>query len=152
MLDGGSQAAIERDQCRAELTPMMRQLGHYVEIACEKNMGTLMTSGFVPVPTSFTPPQPLSRPRILRIKQRKTGELLVSFTPFYRKASRYDLRYAVSSQDGSPENWEIVVLGKARPAARVGDLTPGTTYVFQVRAFGPLGFSDWSDAVSRMCI
>jgi chitodextrinase len=34
----------------------------------------------------------------------------------------------------------------------VNGLTPGTTYVFQVRAVGgSTGYSDWSNPVSRMC-
>ena len=31
-------------------------------------------------------------------------------------------------------------------------LTPGATYTFQVRAYSKLGFTGWSDSVSRMCI
>jgi len=32
----------------------------------------------------------------------------------------------------------------------VNGLTPGTTYVFQVRALGRLGYTDWSGTVTRM--
>ena len=32
------------------------------------------------------------------------------------------------------------------------DVTPGTTYMFHVRAFGKPGFTDWSQPVQRMVI
>ena len=32
------------------------------------------------------------------------------------------------------------------------NLAPGTIYTFQVRAFGTLGYTDWSNPVQRMCI
>ena len=34
--------------------------------------------------------------------------------------------------------------------ARVEGLMPGTTYAFQVRALGRLGYTDWSDSTTRM--
>lgn len=33
----------------------------------------------------------------------------------------------------------------------LNSLTPGLTYSIQIRAFGSLGWSDWSDTVSRIC-
>ena len=35
-------------------------------------------------------------------------------------------------------------------AITVTGLTPGTTYAFQMRALGRLGYTDWSDSVTRM--
>jgi hypothetical protein len=34
----------------------------------------------------------------------------------------------------------------------VSGLTPGTTYVFQVRATTKSGYSDWSDPITRMAV
>ncbi len=31
-------------------------------------------------------------------------------------------------------------------------LTPGTIYGFQVQALGPIGYSDWSDITTIMCV
>jgi hypothetical protein len=45
----------------------------------------------------------------------------------------------------------IAVASALKPVP-VGNLTPGTTYSFQVRAFGRLGFTDLSQPVQRMCI
>jgi hypothetical protein len=35
--------------------------------------------------------------------------------------------------------------------ATISNLIPGTTYQFQVRAVGQLGYADWSDAVNFIC-
>ena len=34
----------------------------------------------------------------------------------------------------------------------INGLTPGTTYLFQVRALGRSGYTDWSDSATRMSI
>jgi hypothetical protein len=34
----------------------------------------------------------------------------------------------------------------------VTGLTPGTTYAFQIKALGVLGFGDWSDVATRMSL
>src|SRR5881628_2086813 len=77
----------------------------------------------------------VSKPRILKIRQGKTGELLVYFTPLYRKAVHYELRHGAQGADGMPpETWTGESLLQARRPARIENLTPGTIYVFQVRA------------------
>jgi len=98
--------------------------------------------------------EPCPKPRILKIRQGKTGELLVYFTPLYRKAVHYELRHGAQSADGMlPETWTVESLLQARRPARIENLTPGTIYVFQVRAFGKTGvYTDWSDSATRMCI
>lgn len=39
---------------------------------------------------------------------------------------------------------------RSSPNGICANLTPGTTYAFQVRALGPLGYTDYSDSVTRM--
>ena len=39
-----------------------------------------------------------------------------------------------------------------KAAAPINGLTPGTMYAIQVRAYGKLGYTDWSDSATRMCI
>jgi hypothetical protein len=43
-------------------------------------------------------------------------------------------------------------LAKTKPATVFNNLTPGGIYTFQVRAFGKLGHSNWSDPANRMVI
>jgi len=40
----------------------------------------------------------------------------------------------------------------AKTAAPINGLTPGTMYAIQVRAYGQLGYTEWSDSATRMCI
>ena len=37
-------------------------------------------------------------------------------------------------------------------AAPINGLTPGVIYAIQVRAFGQLGHTEWTDSATRMCI
>ncbi len=82
-----------------------------------------------------------------------SGELLAAWTPLYRKARHYELRWGAQGPNGEfPETWKIDRHMQARRPARFEGLTPATIYVFQVRAFGNNGeYTDWSNSASRMC-
>jgi hypothetical protein len=67
-------------------------------------------------------------------------------------ARSYELRYATVGAPGSGVNWTTTLVATTKPAAPINNLTPGTIYTFQVRAFGKPGFSDWSGPVERMAI
>jgi len=86
----------------------------------------------------------------VKIDQGSTGQLLVTIQSV--KARSYELRYGPVPASGATLNWTTIVVPSTKPATTVNNLTPGTTYTFQVRAYGKLGFSDWSDAVERMVI
>ncbi len=150
-LDGGKSAIVERDKRRTEAILMLRLLGHYVEAACKNDLQTFVSSGFVPASTTRTPPQPVSIPSILRVDQGNTGQLLVTIQPV-AKARSYELRYAPVPPAGATVNWTTVAVASTKPATPINNLTPGTNYTFQVRAFGKLGFSDWSVSAERMSI
>src|SRR5207247_5160980 len=87
---------------------------------------------------------------ILKIDQVSTGQLLETIQSV--KTRSYELRYGPVPASGATLNWTTIVVPSTKPATPVNNLTPGTTYTFQVRAYGKLGFSDWSDAVERMVI
>jgi hypothetical protein len=53
---------------------------------------------------------------------------------------------------GRHRHWTTTVVPNTRPPIIINDLTSGVKYTFRVRAFGKLGFSDWSNPVDRMCI
>ena len=48
-LDGGKSVTALKNKRRGEVTLMLRQLGHYVEVACKGDVATFTSSGFVPV-------------------------------------------------------------------------------------------------------
>ena len=149
--DGGKIAIAEKKKQRAAMTRMMVQLGHYVEFACNNDITTLRSSGFNAWSFhTLAPATPLAAPEIAKLVQGETGELLVTIKTLPR-AFLYELRYAVLGQDGDPVPWKTFSHTRTRRLA-VSGLTPATIYVFQVRARGRLGYTDWSEPASRMCI
>jgi hypothetical protein len=130
---------------------MLHQLGHYVEVACKGDMNTFVSSGFVAVSRTRAPEQPVGQPVIASIDQGNSGQLLVTIKNVPR-ARHYELRSGAVPVGGGAINWATILVATTKPPTVFNNLTPGGTYSFQVRAFGKLGYSDWSDPVSRMCI
>jgi hypothetical protein len=151
-LDGSKQAKATMKKQHEGLVKMAELLGHYVEATCNNDPVTFTSSGFAIRSTTRVPSQPLVQPTILRVDQGKTGQLLVILIAVL-KARLYEIRYAPAGTSGAaPTTFALISLAIANKAVPVDDLTPGTTYVFQVRAFGTLGYTDWSQPVQRMVI
>ena len=151
-LDGGKNAIAARDKARADVTVMFRLLGHYVEVASKDDMNTFLSSGFLPVtPRQKLTAQPVAVPSITALDQGSTGQLVVTIKPV-AKARSYDLRYAPAAPAGTAITWTTIAVATTKPAPIIYNLTPGTTYTLQVRAFGRLGYSDWSSPIDRMAI
>src|SRR5579884_2147250 len=149
-LDGGKVSTVKRDKCRADAIIQIRMLAHYVESACKNDMTTFVSSGFVAASTRRTPPQPVSQATITSIDPgNNSGQLAVSIKAV-AKARHYELRYGPIPAAGAAVNWITVLLAATKPAPTISNLTPGTSYTFQVRAFGKLGYSDWSSSVDKM--
>ena len=87
---------------------------------------------------------------ISNIDQGNTGQLLVRVKPV-SKAWSYELRYASLGAGGALGPWSSQPITAVKFATSCNSLTPGVTYGFQVRALGRLGFTDWSDSVTKMC-
>jgi hypothetical protein len=151
-LDRGITALTERDKRRAEMIIMLRQIGHYVEVACKGDMNTFVTSGFVPASTTRPPAQPIGQPAIASVRQGSISGQLVVTIKAVPKARHYELRSAAVPVAGGATNWATMLLATTKPAMVFNDLTPGGIYTFQVRVFGKLGHSDWSDPANRMVI
>jgi hypothetical protein len=149
--DGGKQALADRRKKRVDLTITMRLLAHFVEVACNGDMATFLSSGFLPATTAKQPPQPLDQPTIEKITQLAVGEVIVSITPV-DKARNYELHYAAVVAGGAPPSWTTITLPSVRAGVVIAGLTSGSTYSFQVRAYGKLGWTEWSDTVSKPCM
>jgi hypothetical protein len=67
-------------------------------------------------------------------------------------AASYEVRWAPLVAGAHPGTWTNQPVAHLRPATTITSLTPGTTYVFQVRAVIKTGYSDWSDSVTRMAM
>ena len=151
-LDGSKQAIAIMKKQHEGLVKMAELLGHYVEATCNNDPVTFTSSGFAMRSTTRVPPQPLAQPTIVRVDQGKTGELLVILIAVL-KARIYEIHYAPVGTGGTlPTTFASITIASAKKPVPVANLTPGTTYMFQVRAFGKLGYTDWSQPVQRMVI
>jgi hypothetical protein len=146
-LDGGRKAMIERNKQREVVIHAMQQIAKYVELHCQNDMGIFLSSGLKPASSSKAP-QPLDQPTVRKVDHGIAGQLLVRVKPV--GASSYELRWGVSVNGASPTSWASTGFTNTRSPIAVNNLTPGTTYAFQVRALGPLGYTEYSDSVSRM--
>ena len=149
--DGSKKAIAERKKQRAALIKLLRPLGHYVEANCKDDPTIVAVSGFKVINNVRVPPQPMEQGFILGMANGPmSGQVTVKGKPL-PKARSYVLRSAAISADGKPGTWTDVGVTNPR-AITISGLTPGTTYAFQIRALGVLGYGDWSDIVTRIAI
>ena len=150
-LDGSKKVIAEKNKQRKAVINMLRLLGRYVEISCKEDMAILQSSGFQPASITTAPPQPLPQPSIRKIHHGATsGQLLVQVQAV-RGARSYDLRHSAIGNGGTPGEWLTQLLTSVKSPVPFSGLTPGTTYAFQVRALGKLGYTDWCDSATSMC-
>jgi hypothetical protein len=130
---------------------MLRVLAFYVELNCKDDMNTFLTSGFTPRSTTRTPPQPLESTAVLGVHHGVSREFKVSIKSV-RRAKNYQVRSGIVGPDGAtPTSWSTMTVPNTR-AVVISGLTPGTTYAIQARAYGMLGYTEWSDSAVRMAI
>ena len=150
--DGGKKAIALRDKQGETVIRTIKLLVSYVEINCKDDMNIFLSSGLQPKSTTRTLAQPLEQPVIAGLDQGTPGQLLASVKAV-RKAKHYDLRYGPVGPGGAtPATWSTVTVPNAKTAVPLNGLTPGTTYAVQVRAYGQLGYTEYSDSVTRMVI
>jgi len=150
--DGSKKAIALRDRLGGDVIRMLKGLALYVELNCKEDMNTFLSSGFQPRSSTRTPAQPLDQPVVLYIDQGNSGELL-ALIKGVRGARTYDVRWGpVGAGGATPASWSMKTAAKTKPSISIDGLTPGTTYAIQVRAYGPLGHTEWSDSATRMCI
>jgi len=150
--DGGKKAITLRNKRGAVVIRTIKQLATYVELNCKDDINIFLSSGFQSRSSARTPAQPLDPPVILNIDQGTPGQLLVSIKAV-RKAKSYELRYGAAGAGGAaPAVWSTLMAPNAKTAVPINGLTPGTTYAVQVRAYGQLGYTPYSDSATRMVI
>jgi hypothetical protein len=147
---GGAAATAEKNNKRAALVALLRKLKHYVEDNCGNDLAVLLSSGFQAASTTRNR-SPLANPSILSVGPGNSAELVLQVTPIAH-AKCYEVRSAAVGAGNVPGPWQNVGLFTNSRSISINGLTPGTTYVFQVRAVGgPNGYTDWCNPVSRMC-
>ena len=149
-LDRGRTAIAERDNFREEVLERMGDLARYVGSVSRDDTAVLLSSGFSPRTLQRSAGIP-GQVGILGIQQGQSGELLVRLARV-PGAKFYEIRHAELGSNGAPGPWSVTVVMGIRPVPSFRELAPGTTYLFQVRAIGKLGSTEWSDSSTRMCI
>ena len=147
--DGGKKAKAQCAHQALAVIRILQQLGHYVEAACKDDLTVLQSSGFTAVSTTRTPATSLTEKIRKIVPGPNSGEQAVTIVDDPSAVS-YELRWA-PMVNGIPGNWTVVSVPLTRPPAIIGGLTPGTSYTYQVRAQRRTGWTDWSDAVTRIC-
>jgi hypothetical protein len=151
--DGGKKAITLRNHAGQEVIRVIRAIALYVELNCKDDMNIFLSSGLTPRSSVRTPAGQLNQPMIRSVDQGVSGELLVSMKSVGRKAKSYDVRYGIVGAGGStPTTWLTATVPNTKSPARIIGLTPATTYAIQVRAYGPLGYTPYSDSSVRMVI
>jgi hypothetical protein len=149
-LDKSIHSAAIRQKRREEIVGMMRQLAHYVEVAAGNDAMVVISSGFELASFERTVATSLDQPGIRRIEQGQSGELRVKLSTVHGARS-YEVRWAEVGGEQTPA-WSSTVVVQTKSATSFGNLKPGTTYAFQVRAFGTAASTGWSDPATRMSI
>lgn len=148
-LDGSKTAVAQKNKLRNSAVRMYGLNAKYVENNCNDDMATFLSSGFQPASTTKAPPQPLPTPVIKSVTQGPiSGQLKVTIAPV-PKALSLVIRHAPQPAAGAQPVWVEETLTSKKPVI-YSELTPGTIYMFQVKALGRTGYTDYSDTVSRM--
>jgi hypothetical protein len=147
---GDSRVLVARDDLRAEINLMLRRLAQHVEDNCQDDPTKIPSTGFKQLPASRTRTE-LRATRITRVEHVNAGQLRVRYTAAGRPAKHYLVRKAPKGTP-DPDSWPTETFPNAKDGALFDNLTPGVVYTFQVRVFGPEGYTDWSPAVDKMCM
>src|SRR5713226_5372081 len=99
--DGGKKAISAKNKQREVMIKEVTLLGHYVESACNDDLATFNTSGFVAAPTSRTPPQPLPPASIEWIDRGPAIGSVVVKPKGLPKAISYGLQYGLVANAGT---------------------------------------------------
>ena len=126
----------------------MFKLKHYVEDNCENDLAILLSSGFQAASATRVR-SPLANPSILGIDRGNSDELMLKVTPIAR-AKCYEVRSAVLGNGNIAGAWQQAGIFTSSRIT-IANLVPTTIYMFQVRAIGATGTTEWSDPVSHMC-
>jgi len=148
---GGPSATAEKNNKKEALIALLRRLRHYVDENCGNDLSVLLSSGFQAAVTTRVR-LPLANPSILNLGLGNSTELVLKVTPIAH-AKCFEVRMAVVGAGNTPGPWQTAGLFTNSRSMTIDGLTPGTTYMFQVRAVGgSTRYSDWSNPVSRMCM
>ena len=146
--DGGKELTLIKNEKRAALAALLRELAAYVSVACKGSMPVLVGSGFPTWKPTRTPAGDLPAPGAPTLGLGvRSGQLTASTTPV---PNGYTYNWRVSLPGNPPD---IKVRVQTTAASNVFDnLTPGQIYLVDVNVVGSAGPSDYSDNSQLMVV
>jgi hypothetical protein len=148
--NGGPAATAEKRNRMEALIVLLRRLRPYVEHNCGNDLSVLLSSGFQAAVNTRVR-SPLANPSILNVSLGNSTEMVLKVTPI-KHAKCYEVRCGAVIAGNTPDPLQTIGMYTSSRVMKIVGLTPGMTYMFQVRAIGgSTGYSDWSNPVSRMC-
>ena len=145
---GGVTLTATKNDKRADLVALLRELASYVQVACKGDLTVLLSSGFPIQKPQRNPIGTLPTPSNLTVTLgMQTGELDAAVAPVFG-ASIYNWRISTAAAPS-------VVLQSAQTTAASNSftgLTPGVVYNVEANAVGAAGPSDWSAPVPQMAV
>jgi len=146
--NGGVTLTSIKNDKRAVLVALLRQLASYVQANCKGDMTVLLSSGFPIQKPQRSPVGVLPAPGNLTVTLgARSGELNASAAPI-AGAAIYNWRVTTATVPSV-----IVQSAQTTAASNIFDnLTPGVVYNVEANAVGSAGPSDWSDPVPHMAM
>jgi hypothetical protein len=139
--------AIKNDK-RAALVALMRQLASYVQVKCNGDMAVLLSSGFPIQKPQRSPVGVLAPPSNLTVTfGPRSGELRATAAPV-AGAAIYNWQLSTAAAP-------TVVIQSAQTTAANNmftGLTPGVVYNAEVNVVGSAGPSDWAGPVPQIAV
>jgi len=147
--DGSHKLIAEKNKLHSASVKMMSKLARYVMETANHDLPTLTASGFTVTVGNPAPKLP-EQPTIKDLTQKVSGQIEGKSTSV-GGAKIYEMRAGALGPGGTaPATWTTLQMPNAKTAAVFKDLTPGTVYAFQVRAFGLAGWTAFSDPINKM--
>jgi hypothetical protein len=143
--DGGKTLTLIKNNRRAALATLLRELAAYLQVACKGDLTMLLSSGFPIQKPRRQPVGALPVPKHITVTiGQRSGELDASMSPI-AGASTYNWRVTTAA---APET--VVMSWQTTAASNTfTGLTPGEVYRVQANAVGAAGPSDWSVPVAQ---
>ena len=149
--DGGKKAIAQKNKSRGVVEKSLSKLATFVQETANNDATIITAAGFQPV-TGKTTSQPMATPVIGDLLPGPSGQMKLKMAPVFG-ARLYYIQWGAQGAGGTlPTSWSTLMVAKAQPPTVITGLTPGTTYVFQVKAFGTLGFTEFSNPMSKMAL
>jgi hypothetical protein len=145
---GGTALTAAKNEKRAALVALVRELASYIQVACKGDLAVLLTSGFPHQKPAKQPIGELPPPANLQVKLgARSGQLATKVDPV-PGASIYNWRLWAPTSPDNP------VQTRQTTAARntFTGLTPGVIYSVEVNAFGAAGPSNWAGPAKQMVV